>query len=239
MKFKLALLVSFIFSSTLYAQQHATLHVQQDTTLVKKQREIGLNATNFINSFISFNDQSGAPGNYLFSYRIYSEQGNIFRFGFDLDLNRLKTTDENTPDEESNRVSRLALRAGSEKQIHLPKRWTLFLGYDIIGGISRNRLESTVLLIDPFTGDPGILQDITRKIDTWNLGTGPCIGIQFNISDRIGVFTESTFYLNYSTSTEKLESMSTSFPVPEVDKKTNTLGFNIGLPTAIFFFVKI
>lgn len=205
----------FILSQNLLAQD------QQDL-LQEKYSEVGINATSFINEFVSLNSNDAAVGDYMISYK-YHFGGKAFRLGLggnfsqideDTDGNGTRTTNNNSFD----------LRLGYEWNKKITKRWAFYTGMDVIVG---NSYTSSVA--DNF-------ERVVTSNRTTTFGGGPVLGIQFFINSHISLMTEGNMYYRHSIINDKQTfSLNPEFDEDETNTRNN-LGF--GLPTALFFIIR-
>ena len=196
----------------------------QEAEKTFNRNEIGLNATTFIANFLSLSSDSPNPGHYLLNYRLYSTPTKAFRVGFNLNVaNQNEKIDFNTDQAVNSQL--LNLRIGWERQVHIKQRWGIMYGFDVLFNYD-NRTINTTQFSD-------FVKSSTRMMTS---GIGPYLGVQFNINDRIGLFTESTFYFTYNQ--ERSEDVFSNFPNESISDKVNSFAFNSTFPTAIFFFVK-
>ena len=85
-------------------------------------------------------------------------------------------------------------RVGIERPAALGKRWSAYIGLDLMAGVwrsSRYRLDPT------FTnGD--------EETDGLRLGAGPLLGLEFKLNRSIALVTETTAYLWWSRARSRL-----------------------------------
>lgn len=190
-------------------------------------KEFGLDAT-FINRFLPFDNTIGQTNDYLFFYRVNKKNGRFSRADFDVDF---AFDSENERNERRIASSRLGFdfRIGGGKTIPIHKRWNIMTGFDWTAGT----FYSAVKVGESSTGNNDGNRNSTIMIET---GIGPFIGLQFNINDKFGIYTEADFYVNLRYETFKFETERLS----QLDEKTENISFadRIGLPGSLVIFYR-
>ena len=210
---------------TLFFIALTSIAFTQDITTeeLPKRTDFGINATSFVNKFLNFNDSEGDVGDFLFTHRIYRYEKMILRMGFDIGYTNVKIEPDDDDEEILSSIFNAKYRVGWEKQNPIAKKWTFLSGYDFLTGFRNNTVESKNNFDD------------VKSVDwTYDIGMGPIVGFQFNINEKVGLFTESTFYLTYFINKNKITFDSDP---AEVDKSQGW-NFDITLPTTLYFFVK-
>ncbi len=114
-------LIIFLLSTTsIFAQEETKPEVKS-----KKIKELGINATGFLSSYLSFNSGLIDPGAYILTYKSLKENGKGFRLGFGVFLD--------TANDDENFIN---LRIGYEKQNKINERWTYYWGFDFVANLS-------------------------------------------------------------------------------------------------------
>ena len=210
----------FIFSQNLLAQDndvenHGDHHGE-------KYSEVGINATSFVNEFISINSNDAAIGDYMIAYK-YHFGSKALRLGLggsfsqadeDTDGNGTRTTNDNSLD----------IRIGYEWNKKITNKWSFYSGMDIIGATDFNSSVS-----DNF-------ERVETSTRTTVVGGGPVLGIQFFINSHISLMTEGSLYFKHSiVNTKESFSLNSEFNSEETNSRND---LNFGLPTALFFIVR-
>ncbi len=213
----LILSLTFIFSQNLLAQDHDGENQEGE-----KFSEVGINATSFVNEFISLNSNDASIGDYMISYK-YHFGSKALRFGLggsfsqadeDTDGNGTRTTNNNSLD----------LRVGYEWNKRITKKWGFYSGMDIIGGS-----DYTSSVSDNF-------ERVETSTRTTVVGGGPVLGVQFFINSHISLMTEGSLYFKHSIINSKESfSLNSEFNTDETNSRND---LNFGLPTALFFIVR-
>ncbi len=162
---------------------------QQDEEAPSASFQLGLNATQFVNTFFSFNENQGNPGSYLLHFKSIKNQ-QAFRLGLGFALSKTTTDVDVNQGERVNKNNFINLRIGYEWHVPLTRRWLTYFGFDALVGFSNFKSEF----------DPGFGR-ITTESENLNLGGGGVAGVQFNINERISLATESTLYFVHRNST--------------------------------------
>ncbi len=203
-----------------------SLFAQTDQTApTPRTWEIGINATSFINTFLSFNDVTSGSGNYLFSLKKLDAQQKGMRLGLNLDFNNDKTDLNNVEGTRINDLAAVSMRLGKEWQIPVYNRWYLLTGYDFLGSYRYSSTETD--------SDTDLIKISTI---TYSLGAGPFLGVQFRINERIGLFTESTLYFIHARGVNKVDSE--NFPSQDQKRKSSSNNLNLQTPFSLFFYFK-
>lgn len=212
--------LTFIFAQNLMAQDNdGENHGDHDD---EKYSEVGINATSFINEFISLNSNDAAIGDYMISYK-YHFGSKALRLGLggsfsqvdeDTDGNGTRTTNNNTFD----------IRLGYEWNKRITKRWGFYTGMDILAG---NDFISSVS--DNF-------ERVETSTRTTIVGGGPVLGVQFFINSHISLMTEGSLYFKHSIiNTKEIFSLNSEFNSDDTNSRND---LNFGLPTALFFIIR-
>ena len=198
-------------------------YAQNEEVAKPTTTQLGVNATQFINTFLSFNENNAPTGAYLFSLK-FLQDNKGFRLGTGFGFSKTTAEVDANQEDRTNKNNFFNLRAGYEWQIPITKRWLTYFGLDAIFGISKFESEF----------DPGFGRIITKN-ENLSFGGGGIMGIQFNINNRISLATESTLYFIH----RNLESEQI-FPDQGIggeDKqtsKTTSDQFSPSLPTSLF-----
>lgn len=192
--------------------------------MVSKERfsEFGINATTFINEFISLNSNDADLGNYMLTYK-YHLGNQAIRAGFG---GRYSQSDEDT-DGNGNRVAldnSIHGRVGYELNKSISTKWNFYIGVDLIGGF--NKTETTT----------NNFENVKITKEETYFGGGPVIGIQFFLNSHISLATEGSLYYRNITNFEKEEFSNNSMFNTENMSTNNVADF--GLPTALFFIIR-
>lgn len=192
-------------------------------TLASFHDEVGLNFTRFLDEALDFGGSKTVLNPYLFTYRRVTQKGDGFRLGVGLDFGRSKgnITSNSFDDNAKSSSSTFDIRLGSEHQRRLSRRWVYYYGFDGLLGYSALNIKSS-----------------NAKITNSNMygGFGPVIGAQLMLTDRVGIFTEASFYLIQSFLNEKTD-FTSGFEDDEKNK-SNSTNLSFKIPTNIYLFFR-
>ena len=209
------LAVSF-FSSTLFAQDN-------DAPTKARYHEIGINATTFINKFISLNGNDVDLGDYMLTYK-YHIGNKALRLGVGGQFSNFSEQLSNGGGNRDSKKMEFNFRVGYEWNKQVSKKWNFYAGLDIVSGISETVTQT----------NNSEKVSLTNK--TSSFGAGPIMGIQFFINSHISLRTEgSLYYLHSSINNKEVFSVNTTLNSDTTDTANVT---NFGLPTALFFVIR-
>ncbi len=196
-----------------------------DSVAVTKEKKtrhyVFANTTFFLKQIINLSNQNIAVSPYIVGYKCFFK-----KHGVRLSVGGSFSKKTEFPDSTSTRITNnnsLDYRVGYEYNYKFGKRWTFQTGIDAVG--------RTNFLYSKANSSFDI---VTTSSPSNSLGGGPFLGIQFNISKRIALFTETAFYYSYTWSKRKVNSM--NFPELNMDRSDGMehKGEFI-LPTSIYF----
>lgn len=149
----------------------------QNRAFYGKKHEIGVNVTGLISNVLSLNQNQNELTPYVVAYRLHQK-----KFSIRFDLNSVYQSnnifDINGTFREGS-TSNTQLRAGYEKIIVLNKKFAFGYGLDLLGSYGNSDSFVSGFFID-------------RTIVSF--GGGPAIRMNFKLSERIVLSTESTLY---------------------------------------------
>ena len=201
----------------------SSLHAQVEETLPKEKfSEFGINATGFVNEFISLNSNDSDIGDYMITYK-YHVGKLAFRTGLG---GRFSQIDDETEGggNRTTKDNKFDMRVGLEMKKRITKRWGFYAGLDLMGGFESSKSTS-------FT-----FEEVKVTRASTNFGGGPLVGVQFFINSHISLATEGSLYFNSSKITEK-EEFSSNPQFNNEDTVTNN-DLLFGLPTSLFFIIR-
>jgi len=187
----------------------------------KAQHQVFINTTFFLKQLINLSNQNIAISPYILGYKCFFK-----KHGIRASVGGSFSKKTEFPDSISTRINNnnaIDYRVGYEFRHMFGKKWNLFTGVDFVGRQS-------------FTGaKANSTFDITKTSTSTNsIGGGPFIGIQFNITKRIALFTETAFYYSYSWGTKKVESQ--NFPELNLNRSNGSeYKGEFVLPTSLYF----
>lgn len=186
---------------------------QVETVDNTKKHEFGVNITSLINSVIDIGEDPGSP-DFNFFYRNIGKSAS-FRLAA---LTRFANNTNSVSGQDIvSKSTSLGLRFGVEGTKAISKRFDLIYAWDFLIRNVKSRSEN----------DNSGFTNINQEL---NLGTGPAIRIQYNMSDHVSLMAEAVFYASYSKNKSTLD----QFGQEEITSEND--GFNTfsRIPTSIF-----
>lgn len=188
----------------------------------KPQHQVFVNTTFFLKQLINLSNQNIAISPYIVGYKCFFNKNHGLRLSLGGNFSK-KTEFPDTVSVRINRNYAFDYRIGYEYRHAFGKKWFLQAGVDFAGRYA-------------FTGAKVNSKfDIVTTNTTGNMvGGGPFLGIQFQINNRIALFTETAFYYSYGWNKRKVNS--DSFPQQNLNRNTdNEMKGEFILPTSLFF----
>ncbi|HLO55761.1 MAG TPA: hypothetical protein VK169_15820 [Saprospiraceae bacterium] len=217
----LPFLLMFLFTSSIVFSQKETTSIQ---SFYPHKNEIGINFTNVLGNVLSLNPNN-ANSPYGLTYRRHLGKKS-FRSAFSLQVNNEKNSDFENGFFVTRTINQTTsqFRVGLEKHIVLNKRVLFSYGFDILGKVMTD--NSSVQDNNGF----GTVT-FTSKETTFGGGAGPMLRLEFKISDRLFISSESSLYGFYSRTTENLEFGNQ----PSEQTKSSDSNIELLLPQSLFF----
>jgi len=154
----------------------------------KVYKEYGIDAL-FINRLLPLERTIGVSSPYLFNMKRWNDAGKVERFGLNINIVGQSDTRDNDPSQVTNSID-IDYRFGWGKKRNAFKKADWYLGTDILV----NPLFESTKTITDFSG-----VETENKSTTIGFGTGigPWVGLQYNFTERIGLYTEFAAYLTF------------------------------------------
>jgi hypothetical protein len=222
----------------------------QDSSAV--QHEFGFNTTLLLKQVFNLSNNTFPMLPYDLTYkRIHGAHAWRFGLGVDVDLQNVATSTSGSgtttgPDPIGPTYSRdglVSLREGWEKRFDLDKRFTAWLGLDVVEAYGNNSAQT----ISVFNNLPGsyFYSRTTISGNTIEGGLGPVAGIQFMLTKRLSLFTEAPLYAVFHYEQKKTENYQNQYNGFEyeasLDKETVTtskLNFSFTMPVTLYLALK-
>ncbi len=187
---------------------------------------LSINGTFFLQQFFSFASSSTTitPSPYIVEYK-YLPRHHGFRFAAGGSFSQKKSFLDSSQIQVNNTTS-FNFRAGYVYQKKVAKKWSFFVGADVVSTITTSLLR-----------DNTVTDIVTTSSKSYSVGLGPSLGIQFAINNRVGLFTETAFYYQYVFSNQGVTSVNFPDTNASTGSRENNLKFII--PTSLFFYVRI
>lgn len=221
----LTFLLTLILSiGSLKAQEEREKPQKDFNDKVSTVHEIGVNATFFFNTFLSFNTVNPSlVSPYALTYKFRKGRGAL-RFGIG---GSFRETDQSSDDNiiKTNN-SGVDVRLGGEYTMPFGRRWRAFFGADAVLSHMNSMSRS---------GPPG--STVTNGFERLAFGGGPVMGLDLMVSKRIKLGTESS--IQFLSSSEVNRTQLESFPEFEQssDRRVSEILFN--LPTSIHLIIML
>ena len=193
------------------------------------EKQFIVNATGFTKTFLSFNDVEAPSSRIEFGYKTYQDN-KAWRFyggigGSYTDNDEFFNVDK---------VIRFStgLSAGREFRIPLGKRFRFMYGIDLL-------VDYDVLTTIQENDFGFATEKVKTKTHFIGGGFAPVAGIQFNLSDRVALMTETSFALecSYSETKNIIDSDIDSQDRTDLTDHNFTVGLMSKLPTSLFLVV--
>lgn len=204
-----------------------SLSIAQEKTIAVKdfyifKNEIGINFTNVLGNVLSLNPNN-ANSPYGLTYRRHFADWSL-RTAININVSNLNENDFENGFFLTRKLNLLNInsRVGAEKHLTISKRVMFSYGVDALLGYENERSE-----INSFNQGSTFF---INKDKTYGLGLGPLLRIEYKISDRLFLSTESTLYAYYSVKTSEL---SLNGVIDNEPQKTN-FQLKLVLPQSLF-----
>ena len=206
---------------------------QTDTSnVIKKVRVknhphyLSINGTFFLQQFFNFTTSTAVitPSPYIIEYK-YLPNHHGFRFDAGGSFSLKKSFLDSSQVQITNATS-FNFRAGYVYQRKITNRWSFFTGVDVVSTISTS-----------LSRDNTVEDIVSIKNNSYAVGAGPSLGIQFAINNRIGLFTETALYYEYVFSNQNTTSI--NFPESNLSTGSRENDLKFIIPTSLFFYIRL
>lgn len=189
------------------------------------KNQIGINFTNVLGNVLSLNPNN-ANSPYGLTYRRLFATSSL-RTAVNGSYTTTSTNEiiGNNFNKKKLSISEFNGRLGYEKHLKLNSRMMMTYGADVLIGYKKEQsdVHSSIDLRDT--------KFFISKMNTFNVGLGPVLRLEFKISDRLHLSTESTLYGVFGKTVESLSI--NGVETREPDKQINNL--RLELPQSLFF----
>lgn len=169
-----------------------------------------------------FGGSGSAENPYLLTYGFNNKQtGNGMLFGLASSSSKVVVKDFGVDRE--TKTKNFSLRVGYDKKVNIGKRWIAGGGADIF-------LTTAKSLTEPNQGS-----ETTTKTSGW--GFGPRATLLFNLSEKVYLGTEASWYFQWMNDKTEI-TFPSSFGVPPQKSEQKSSSFQLHSPTAIFLTLK-
>ena len=202
------------------------LHAQNDDKenffLDGRKLELGANVTSVLFSTLGNSNRDLSPGRFPWTVKTVFATGDALRFGLGLNL-RYEDQPQRRFQTFDNYVS---FRMGYEWRIHIEKRWVALFAIDGMLDFSSEQVISNTQT------DFAII-----RLDSWGVGGGPVMGIQFAPLARIVLGTEASLYGLFRI-VNRSEEFS-NFPDQNIDLQAYQGEANLSVPRWIYLSIRL
>ncbi len=215
-----------------------TIYAQEATLKSKKlEHQVGVQVNELIRQVFNFTNTGTTNNNpYLVTYSVY-----LAKSGWGLHVGGGYTirsfANDNGVNSTQTNIDDLNLRLGIEKKFQLAERWTAGVGIDGLYDNDNNKTESTVRGIDTTITK-------TKSLIT-SYGAGPMAWLRFNITDKILIGTEASYYYRTGFQKEQVDitrysqftnGKSATMSSSKIDNDLKSGNFNV--PVAFYISIK-
>ncbi|MBK8668453.1 MAG: hypothetical protein IPN89_02910 [Saprospiraceae bacterium] len=196
---------------------------QKENAFYTYKNEIGINFTNVLGNVLSLNPNN-ASSPYGLTYRRHMKNSS-FRSALNIRYGSNQTNDFSSGSffQRTLNILTTNVRFGLEKHLVVHKKLQFSYGFDVLVSYGRENSE----IIDLNTNGSTFLSN--QK--TIGGGLGPMLRLEYKISDRIYISSESSLYGIYNTTNESLTINGSLTEEPS--KKASSL--ILELPQSLFF----
>jgi hypothetical protein len=197
----------------------------QDSIPKISRQYVGVQVNQLIRQILNFSGSAAAVNNpYLLTYAVNSRStGWGANFGLGYTYNEFKDGDAFT--QRSTKINELFFRIGFEEKSRFGKHWIISAGMDAVTELKNNSTKVT-------QGDP-LSPGIKTKNKSTGFGLGPRVTLSYEVTDKILIGTEATYY--FKSTTNKIDNSGGSGP-DDTEEKFKSFQFNP--PTVIFLILK-
>jgi hypothetical protein len=213
-----------------YQTDSITVDVQECASMPccsskRSRSEFGFNVSPLLQKIISPQSTFNQNGELLFFYNYRLTDNTYWRAGGNFSLlGRTNPDDNDEENNSSNNFSTLDVRTGVEWRKSLSNRFEFHYGAQLLYQGQNFSFSSG---------------DFESSMESKSYGLGPVAGLTFWISDRIGIWAESS--LNLMRTNDKTISTFTDFTGERIEQVSNTNANSIStrIPTSLFIKIRI
>jgi len=222
--------------SQMYAQEMESTEVTEKKP-VAVDNFVGVQINGLIRQVLNFNNSTTtttAVNPYLLTYNINSRKsGWGLRLGVGYSYSGLKTTNTGVATESD--INDLQLRVGVERAFKLSEKWSSGVGVDFLYNTNNDKTVNTATAGDTTT--------TTTKTNISSFGGGAMAWLRYNLTERILIGTETSFYYTSGKETDELDISSSGIlglPGNSSSSKTNNKVSNgtFSMPVVFYLAVK-
>jgi hypothetical protein len=231
----------------LFVASLGSLQAQDDTTSTKRliSHEVGVNVTSLMKQVVSLSNTNLVVQPYNLTYKaIYKNYA--LRSGIGMVISNSSTSIQGVAVPRVTNAHGLSYRVGLEYQTRIAKRLSVYGGIDFVS----DKISSETKTFNESVSFSGTTTtEMLTKNMSKSYGCGPALGIQFWINKRISIFTEAPLYFKSTTSTEAVNTKTTTSSmsgsgvavVSQEEEDIQTVkrsDFSIGIPVTLYLSIK-
>jgi hypothetical protein len=182
--FIFSLVISFAFSQTDSLKQKKSVHY------------LGVQANQLARQLLNFGNASAIDNPYLLVYSVNAASSGM-GLNAGLGYTYTQSKDGDSFNTRETNINNLFFRAGFEKKSSLGKRWIVSWGFDLVVDAQKNDTKNTV----DFGGGKSTTETVTKSNAT---GIGPRFTLNYRITERIFLGTETTYYFKSGTNSSEI-----------------------------------
>ncbi|MBL4587284.1 MAG: hypothetical protein JKX84_09555 [Flavobacteriales bacterium] len=218
----MTLCLLFGYSAILAQEETSEKPVKDFNDKLSSVHEIGINATFFFNTFLSFNTVNPVVVSpYAFTYKYRKGMG-AFRLG----IGGAYRNGNNIDSDFETTNAAIDVRLGGEFSTPLGRKWRTSVGADAVFSYANSSSNN---------GSQG--QNIITQLNDVGYGAGPVLGIELLISKRIKIGTEASIIFKNTNQSQKV-----FFGSPfqeDIEQKARTLEVVFNLPTSLHLIIML
>ncbi|HEY8936456.1 MAG TPA: hypothetical protein VIM65_14600 [Cyclobacteriaceae bacterium] len=196
---------------------------------------IGIQSNQLFRQILNLSNTNTAIDNpYLLVYAVNSTK-NGCGLNASVGLTSTEVTTGDASAKKKSDINDFYLRLGFEKKSMISKRWLVSWGIDILFEQQDDKTINTT------TPSPGSSTKITTDTSNKAGGIGPRFTLNYKISDKIFIGTETSYYYKSGKNTSTVNFASTfnsQTTTSKTDSSEKSRSFQLAVPVALFVIVK-
>lgn len=217
----------------------------QSDTLKKKHFDhyLGIQANQLVKEIINLGSATENTNPYFLTYGMYHIRRKV---GIELGagLNYQTLQDKDSPVNRSNRINEMSIRAGIGKKMPFGKQVVAGIALDFVSNSSDNNTEATS---EASSFGTTIVNTSKVSSKSSGIGGGPRLSLNVNITKKILVGTEATYYFVQTHEKQHIfnetiirNTISSTVTITNTDEspRTTSSRFGLGLPVVLFMILK-
>ncbi len=211
----------------LYCLAESTAQDRFDSGADTLRVELGFNASPLFQKLVSPQSQFNSLNETLLLANFKVGEKAFLRSGFNVNFTKTDFPDDNFT--QSSNSSNIGARLGMEWRTNVSRTFQVHYGFDVL-----YRYQQFEFISQSFDGFGNLVPFVSTN-ESNTVGFGPVLGITWWMSDRIGIFTETGFYIQQVNE----KNGSTFDGTEEIFNETSSWRGSSFLPTAIYLKIKL